>query len=121
MESKTPRTDDAKFKLYDEGQSKPCVVVKADFAEKLETELAEARAEIEHLRLELLQDAEKVRAFAERKNALIEQMRTALKTALKADPCPAKDYWQTVETEHHRGECWHAKAQAALSAAERGE
>lgn len=48
-------------------------------------------------------------------------MYEALRLALAADPCPAKDYWQTVETEHTRGECWHAKAEAALRAADGGE
>lgn len=89
-------------------------------------ELAEARAEIERLNADYAAFSDKSKAVCidyagqiERKDKLIEQMRTALKMALKADPCPAKDYWQTVETEHHRGECWHAKAQAALSAAEK--
>ena len=53
------------------------------------------------------------------KDKLIEQMRDAITEALAEEQCPAKEYWQTVETKHHRGECWHAKARAALSAAER--
>lgn len=48
--SKTPRTDKKEFKLYDESLSRPCSVVRSSFARQLETELSEARAEIENLR-----------------------------------------------------------------------
>jgi hypothetical protein len=96
MESKTPRTD-AEFKLeafFDGSGIVETVLV--EFAQELETELAEARAEIENLHwrvsdeqaktraalelnskaLELVNEA---RAEIERKNAIIGQMREALK------------------------------------------
>ena len=99
--SKTPRTDQAAF-------TEGLVVVDADFARELETELAEARAE------------------AERKNKLIEQMREAFErinsaawriklaqgnAACSCESLNAADIiaWSS---EHRR---------AALSAAERGE
>ncbi len=82
---------------YDEGLGKPCVVVKADFAEQIEAELAEARAEIE------------------RKDKLIEQMREALDATDEyyLDKSYAGEVRNTPIVVKVR------EAQAALSAAER--
>ena len=81
-----------------------------------EEELAEARAEIERLRLELLQDTEKVKAFADQKNALIEQMREALRLALQS----ADAEWENQDLGHDWPEACKSM-RAALEAAERGE
>ena len=98
--------------------------------DELKKQLAEARAEIEILKNQLEDESMRAdgmtTAHAEagadsyRMRELIEQMRGVITEALAEEQCPAKEYWQTVETKHHRGECWHAKARAALSAAEKG-
>lgn len=82
---------------------------------KLETELAEARDEIENKQYSLVCDSERIqllcehvdelRAEIEHKGSLIEQMREALKLALA-------ECWST---------CCENEIRAALSAAERGE
>ena len=78
--SKTPRVDDREFAAIDLKPSSR--VVYASFARQLETELADARAEIERLKL-VSQNQETViaaqRRSAKAKNELIEQMREALK------------------------------------------
>ena len=89
--SKTPRVDDREFAAIDLKPSSR--VVYASFARQLETELAEARAEIERLRQELRDNStlaarqivpaemlvDDLTAEIERKDKLIEQMREALK------------------------------------------
>lgn len=80
--SKTPRTDEHLRMKEENGHT---VIVSSEFAQQLETELAEARAEIERLKL-VSQNQETViaaqRRSAKAKSALIEQMREALKLAL---------------------------------------
>ena len=86
--SKTPRTDAAMFAT----QMNRTIVVHVKFAQTLETELAdkdkqlaEARAEIERKNEELdmfLAEQQAMNEIIERKNALIEQMREALRLAL---------------------------------------
>ena len=89
--SKTPRVDDREFAAIDLKPSSR--VVYASFARQLETELADARAEIERLRQELRDNStlaarqivpaemlvDDLTAEIERKDKLIEQMREALK------------------------------------------
>ena len=93
--SKTPRTDDQAvrimFGMLD-------TVVPVEFARQLETELAEARAEIE------------------RKNALIEQMREALR--LTADEY-SLHVSRCENRNAHDDQCYIVAEQAL--AAERGE
>jgi len=114
--SKTPRVDDREFAAIDLKPSSR--VVYASFARQLETELADARAEIERLKL-VSQNQETViaaqRRSAKAKNELIEQMREALKNECLnhceerfSRDCPPND-------------CRDCKNKAALEAAERGE
>ena len=87
--SKTPRVDDREFVLFAAIDLKPSSrVVYASFARQLETELADARAEIERLRQELRDNStlaarqivpaemlvDDLTAEIERKDKLIEQM-----------------------------------------------
>ena len=88
--SKTPRTDEHLRMKEENGHA---VIVSGDFARQLETELAEARAEIERLRQELRDNStlaarqivpaemlvDDLTAEIERKDKLIEQMLEALK------------------------------------------
>ena len=89
--SKTPRTDEHLRMKEENGHA---VIVSGDFARQLETELADARAEIE------------------RKDQLIEQMREAL-NVLVAGATPSGPLWH--------GSTEMQIARAALSAAERGK
>jgi hypothetical protein len=95
--TKTPRTDDAMTWSSDMGR----LVVNAEIAQKIETELAEAGAEIE------------------RKDRLIELMREALSLILEG---AIHDFHYVCQ---HRDNClcWSCqkkRVNAALSAAERG-
>ena len=118
--TKTPRTQ-AAIKTYgDYIRSEDAVSI--EFAEQLETELAEARAEIENKQYSITCDAERIqllcetveeqRAEIERKDELIEQMRDAL-NVLVASATPSGPLWH--------GSAEMQIARAALSAAERGE
>ena len=91
--SKTPRTDEHLRMKEENGHA---VIVSGDFARQLETELADARAEIERLRQELRDNStlaarqivpaemlvDDLTAEIERKDKLIEQMREATTKAL---------------------------------------
>ena len=99
---KTPRTDEQlKLEAFMDGLG-IVETVEVEFAQQLETELADARAEIEH------------------KNKIIEQMYEAIKFSLIADEVRqtrnvcASDINDACETSR-------IKRIAALSAAERGE
>ena len=90
--SKTPRTDEH-ILHHANGNWHPSAFVLASFARQLETELADARAEIERLRQELRDNStlatrqivpaemlvDDLTAEIERKDKLIEQMLEALK------------------------------------------
>lgn len=92
MESKTPRTDEH-LRMKEENDH--AVIVSGDFARQLETELAEARAEIE-------------------------QMRQALSLILEG----AIHDFHYVCQHRDNCLCWGCqkkRVKAALSAAERGE
>ena len=92
--SKTPRTDEHLRMKEENGHA---VIVSGDFARQLETELAEARAEIE------------------RKDVLIEQMRTTLIAARNGLLIACDD-----DEEDRRLKRFFAYIDSAL-AAERGE
>ena len=121
--SKTPRTDAAEVAMYDDCfAGAPQKVVPAKIARQLETELADARAEIERLKL-VSQNQETViaaqRRSAKAKNELIEQMREALELMLEG---AMHDFHYACQ---HRDNClcWgcqKARIKAAI-AAERGE
>ena len=90
--SKTPRTDEQlKLEAFFDGIG-IVETVEIEFAQQLETELADARAEIE------------------RKDKLIEQMRGALKAVVSSAP-PGGPLWH--------GSAEIEKAVAAIKAAER--
>ena len=119
--SDTPRTDDRECAAIDLKPSSR--VVYASFARQLETELAEARAEIERLKL-VSQNQETViaaqRRSAKTKDALIEQMREALSLVMEG---AIHDFHYACQ---HRNSClcWGCqkkRVNAALSAAEMGE
>ncbi len=93
--SKTPRTDEH-ILHHGNGNWHPSAFVLASFARQIETELAEARAEIE------------------RKDKLIEQMREALEACA--------EFIHYYDQEHNIGDGKVLEqAIAALSAAERNE
>ena len=126
--SKTPRTDVNEVEITGYAMS-PRHYVRSEIARQLETELAdkgkqlaEARAEIERLKL-VSQNQETViaaqRRSAKAKNELIEQMREALELMLEG---AMHDFHYVCQ---HRDNClcWggqKARIQAAI-AAERGE
>ena len=116
--SDTPRTD-AYIKQFPGCLREPKLL---DFCRRLEKQLAEARAEIERLKL-VSQNQETViaaqRRSAKAKNELIEQMREALELMLEG---AMHDFHYACQ---HRDNClcWgcqKARIKAAL-AAERGE
>lgn len=88
----TPRTDEQAFVVYPyqiHGQIVGNKVVTVDFARQLETELAEARAEVERLKKNQESDAEIIVKFikdhvdkAANKDRLIEKLAGALKELL---------------------------------------
>jgi hypothetical protein len=92
--SKTPRTDEHLRMKEENGYT---VKVSSEFARQLERELAEARAEITH------------------KNALIEQMHTALGRA-----CHLCNVLNALIV-NRPAQCQQCIVYAAISAAERGE
>ncbi len=128
--SETPRTQQLIDIANDEGISDAAVaLVLQEHSEELEREIAEARAEIERLRQELRDNStlaarqivpaemlvDDLTAEIERKDAIIEQMREALKNECLnhceerfSRDCPPND-------------CRDCKTKAALEAAERGE
>ena len=124
--SKTPRVDDREFAAIDLKPSSR--VVYASFARQLETELADARAEIERLRQELRDNStlaarqivpaemlvDDLTAEIERKDKLIEQMREALKL-VDSVPLVFPKWFDGDDIS-----VWDV-VKAALSAAERGE
>ncbi len=119
--SKTPRTDVNEVEITGYAMS-PRHYVRSEIARQLETELADARAEIERLKL-VSQNQETViaaqRRSAKAKNELIEQMREALELMLEG---AMHDFHYVCQ---HRDNClcWgcqKARIKAAL-AAERGE
>ena len=131
--SKTPRTDEH-ILHHANGNWHPSAFVLASFTRQLETELAEARAEIERLRQELRDNStlaarqivpaemlvDDLTAEIERKDKLIEQMREALELMLEG---AMHDFHYACQ---HRDNClcWgcqKARIKAALAAAERGE
>ena len=88
--SKTPRTDKKEFKLYDESLSRPCSVVRSSFARQLENELAEAEKKVFAYKTALeLAESELIEARAEieRKDALIEQMREEISRLKRCCNC----------------------------------
>lgn len=122
--SKTPRTDEH-ILHHGNGNWHPSAFVLASFARQIETELAEARAEIERIdhqrragwteieRLKLVSQNQETVIAAQRRSAkakdkLIEQMRDTLKHVRKYS-CS------------HMQRTTHDMIDAALSAAERGE
>ena len=116
--SKTLRTKSDAIKYLAEMGHLAC-----DRIEHLETELADARAEIERLKL-VSQNQETViaaqRRSAKAKNALIEQMREALELVIEG---AIHDFHYACQ---HRDNClcWgcqKARIKAALAAAERDE
>ena len=111
--TKTPRTQ-AAIKTYgDYIRSEDAVSI--EFAEQIETELAEARADADHWKGEcnaLQRMVHEARAEIERKDKLIEQMKGAL-NVLVASATPSGPLWH--------GSAEMQIARAALSAAERGE
>ena len=120
--SKTPRTDE-QILHHANGNWHPSAFVLASFARQLETELADARAEIERLKL-VSQNQETViaaqRRSAKAKNALIEQMREALELVIEG---AIHDFHYACQ---HRDNClcWgcqKARIKAALAVAERDE
>ena len=119
--SKTPRTDVNEVEITGYAMS-PRHYVRSEIARQLETELADARAEIERLKL-VSQNQETViaaqRRSAKAKNELIEQMREALELMLEG---AMHDFHYVCQ---HRDNClcWgcqKARIKAAI-AAERGE
>ena len=96
--SKTPRTDEH-ILHHGNGNWYPSAFVLASFARQLETELAEARAEIE------------------RKDKLIEQMRAALEFLRETQGYKAVN-GKDSKYIHMRSEAW-SKCGFALDAAER--
>ena len=97
--SKTPRTDAAEVAMYDDCfAGAPQKVVPAKISRQLETELADARAEIE------------------RKDKLIEQLKLALKTLRKYPHTYKMTGQGCIVTDKDLEQC-----DAALLAAERGE
>jgi len=98
--SKTPRTDEH-ILHHGNGNWHPSAFVLASFARQIETELAEARAEIE------------------RKDKLIEQMREALEFLRETQGYKAVN-GKDSKYIHMRSEAW-SKCGFALDAAERGE
>ena len=121
--SKTPRTDEQlKLEAFFDGAG-IVETVEVEFARQLERELAEARAEIERLKL-VSQNQETVitaqRRSAKAKNALIEQMREALELVIEG---AIHDFHYVCQ---HRDNClcWGCqkkRVKASLSAAERDE
>ncbi len=115
--SKTPRVDDREFAAIDLKPSSR--VVYASFARQLETELADARAEIERLKL-VSQNQETViaaqRRSAKAKNELIEQLKLALKTLRKYPHTYKMTGRSSIVVDKDIEQC-----NAALLAAERGE
>lgn len=79
--SKTPRTDEKEFKLYDESLSRPCSVVRSSFARQLEAELAELKAD---------------------RVAVSQQLSDALDTLFASNKQLAN---ARAEVEHWKGEC----------------
>jgi hypothetical protein len=123
--SETPRTDEYAGMSED---FRWLEVVSAEFARQLETELAEARAEIEALKrvnVALNEEIKIQRAYVtgrdntiERKDKLIKQMREALSLILEG---AIHDFHYVCQ---HRDNClcWSCqkkRVNAALSAAER--
>ena len=98
--SKTPRTDEH-ILHHGNGNWHPSAFVLASFARQIETELAEARAEIE------------------RKDKLIEQMREALEFLRETQGYKAVN-GKDSKYIHMRSEAW-SKCGFALDAAERNE
>lgn len=100
--TKTPRTDEQlKLEAFFDGIG-IVETVEVEFAQQLETELADARAEIE------------------RKDALIEQMRDALSLILEG----AIHDFHYICQRRDNCLCWGCqkkRVKAALSAAERGD
>lgn len=129
MESKTPRTDSesrlVNHTTYYMGAafSAKIEVVDADVARRLETELAEARTEIERLKrehVELLIKYDEKFDVIDTKDKLIEQMREALSLFLEG---AIHDFHYVCQ---HRDNClcWGCqkkRVKAALEAAERGK
>ena len=117
--SKTPRTDE-QILHHDNGNGHPSAFVFASFARQLETELsdknrqlAEALAVIERKNEEFdtfLAEQQAINEIVERKSALIEQMREALKAVVSSAP-PGGPLWH--------GSAEIEKAVAAIKAAER--
>ena len=120
--SKTPRTDEH-ILHHGNGNWYPSAFVLASFARQLETELADARAEIERKNEELdmfLAEQRAMNEIIERKNALIEQMREALSLILEG---AIHDFHYSCQLRDNCL-CWGCqkkRVKAALSAAERGE
>ena len=126
--SKTPRVDDREFAAIDLKPSSR--VVYASFARQLETELADARAEIERLRQELRDNStlaarqivpaemlvDDLTAEIERKDKLIEQLKLALKTLRKYPHTYKMTGQGCIVTDKDLEQC-----DAALLAAERDE
>ena len=117
--SKTPRTDEH-ILHHGNGNWYPSAFVLASFARQLETELAEARAEIERKNEELdmfLAEQRAMNEIIERKNALIEQMREALSLILEG---AIHDFHYSCQLRDNCL-CWGCqkkRVKAALSAAE---
>ena len=127
--SKTPRTDE-QILHHANGNWHPSAFVLASFARQLETELADARAEIERLRQELRDNStlaarqivpaemlvDDLTAEIERKDKLIEQLKLALKTLRKYPHTYKMTGQGCIVTDKDLEQC-----DAALLAAERGE
>jgi len=101
----------------------PKELVAGCYPEKLKEALKEnfdLKVKIERMKSLCLESAGYVLENAELKK-LVGLMAEALILADKEHPCPSKDYWQTVATTHHSGQCWHSRAKAALIAAKGGK